>query len=118
MCVYRLGGEEVVLSQCSFAMELLGSLPLHMPSLSFSLLCMGSLLNRLLALLPAPLQERLLSAHSSPGSWLWAHLRLHPLHSDTVLALKPHLQGMAVGELAKVGPHQSYHDVVRTLQGD
>ena len=117
MCVYRLGGEEVVWSQCSFALELLESLPQHTPSPSFPLLSVGSLLNRLLALLPAPLQDRLLSAHaSSPGSWLWTHLKLHLLHSDTVLALRPHLQDMASEKLAKIGPRQSYHDVVRKMQ--
>lgn len=102
----------MAMSLCLFVIELLESLPLHIPSLSFPLLCVGSLLNRLLALLPAPLQISVLSAHAPPHSWLWSHLKLHPLHSDTLLALKSQLSTGAIGLLSERA-EQSYHDVVK-----
>lgn len=98
-------------SQCQFVLELLNSLPLHTPSVSAPLLFLGSLLNRLLALLPSPLQISLLSGHAPSGSWLWAHVKLHCLQPDTVSTLQPQLITEATKQLKEETQH-SYQELV------
>lgn len=112
-CVHhcRLGGEKVAINQSLFVANMLESFPQHTPSPSLSLLCLGSLFNRLLKLLSVPSQIHLLSACASPSSWLWSHLTIHSLQRDVLSSLLPQWTADAV-QLLVEGAGHSYHHVV------
>ena len=76
----------MVTTYCNFVIDLLEHVPVG-NSHAYPVLMFGSWLNRLVVLLPSPLQINLFSTHTSHTSALWLHLQPHSLHSDTVQAL-------------------------------
>lgn len=81
----------MVLVYCKFLIKLLLSLHPDNPSHSYSVLLVGSLLNRLLGLLPSAAQLSLLRTYVTHQSWLWAHIKVNSLHSETLRVLGPQL---------------------------
>lgn len=112
LMLWRLGGEIVAFTYCQVLMELLESLSPSIPSHSSPVVLVGSLLNRMLGLLPPHAQLDILSLHVAQQSWVWSHIQLHSLHSDTLTVINHQLLSNTVNKLMATSNEGSFEEVV------